>query len=137
MKSFQIKGTARLGVGKKDTKALRVNDLVPCVIYIVVWFVAPAAVTASQRLEMQGEDVTVENIKTEINNVKNYMESEKFRNSASTFGQRVGDVLRVFFKIIFGFIGAIIGLTGIIVIGALIFALFMIIFEPTVSYRDV
>ena len=109
---------------------LGVGFIVP--IYIVVWFVAPAAVTASQRLEMQGEDVTVENIKTEINNVKNYMESEKFRNSASTFGQRVGDILRVFFKIFFGFVGAIIGLTGIIVIGALIFALFMIIFEPTV-----
>ena len=33
-------------------------------VYIVVWFVAPAAVTASQRLEMQGEDVTVESIIT-------------------------------------------------------------------------
>lgn len=109
---------------------LGVGFIIP--IYIVVWFVAPAAVTASQRLEMQGEDVTVENIKTEINNVKNYMESEKFRNTASSAGQKIGHLLALFFKIIFGFIGAVIGLTGIIVIGALIFALFMIIFEPTV-----
>ena len=109
---------------------LGVGFIIP--IYIVVWFVAPAAVTASQRLEMQGEDVTVENIKTEINNVKNYMESEKFRNTASSAGQKIGHLLALFFKIFFGFIGAIIGLTGIIVIGALIFALFMIIFEPAV-----
>ena len=33
MKSFQIKGTARLAVGKKSNKALRAEDLVPCVIY--------------------------------------------------------------------------------------------------------
>lgn len=33
MKKFQIKGTARLGIGKKDCKALRANDIVPCVIY--------------------------------------------------------------------------------------------------------
>jgi large subunit ribosomal protein L25 len=33
MKTFQIKGTARQEVGKKANKALRVQDLVPCVIY--------------------------------------------------------------------------------------------------------
>jgi phage shock protein PspC (stress-responsive transcriptional regulator) len=100
-------------------------------IYIVVWFVAPAALTASQRLEMQGEDVTIENIKTEVNNVKNYMESEKFKNSASTFGERILEILRWFFKIIFGAVGAVLGMVGIIVIGALILALFLLIFEPS------
>ncbi len=33
MKTFQIKGTARQSVGKKDTKHLRASDLVPCVVY--------------------------------------------------------------------------------------------------------
>ena len=33
MKTFQIKGTARQSVGKKDSKHLRASDLVPCVIY--------------------------------------------------------------------------------------------------------
>jgi len=33
MKTFQIKGTARQEIGKKANKALRANDLVPCVIY--------------------------------------------------------------------------------------------------------
>ena len=109
---------------------LGVGFIIP--IYIVVWFVAPAALTSSQRLEMQGEDVTVENIKTEVNNVKNYMESEKFKESAQGVGERVLEILRWFFKIIFGFVGAIIGIVGIVVIGALILALFLLIFEPAV-----
>jgi len=33
MKTFKIKGTARQAVGKKDSKQLRKQDLVPCVIY--------------------------------------------------------------------------------------------------------
>lgn len=33
MKTFQIKGTARKAVGKKENKSLRSQDLVPCVIY--------------------------------------------------------------------------------------------------------
>jgi phage shock protein PspC (stress-responsive transcriptional regulator) len=111
---------------------LGIGFIVP--IYNVVWFVAPAALTASQRLEMQGEDVTVENIKTEINNVKNYMESEKFKKSASNVGERILEILRWFFKILFGFVGGILGLIGIILIGALILALFILIFEPSLFH---
>ena len=33
MKTFQIKGTVRQEIGKKANKALRAQDLVPCVIY--------------------------------------------------------------------------------------------------------
>lgn len=33
MKKFKIKGTVRQTVGKKDTKQLRKDDLVPCVLY--------------------------------------------------------------------------------------------------------
>jgi large subunit ribosomal protein L25 len=33
MKTFQIKGTARQAVGKKDSRQLRAQDLVPCVLY--------------------------------------------------------------------------------------------------------
>ena len=33
MKTFQIKGAVRQAVGKKENKALRAQDLVPCVIY--------------------------------------------------------------------------------------------------------
>ncbi|MEI6277541.1 MAG: 50S ribosomal protein L25/general stress protein Ctc [Prolixibacteraceae bacterium] len=33
MKKFEIKGTARQALGKKDTRNLRAQDLVPCVLY--------------------------------------------------------------------------------------------------------
>ena len=33
MKSFELKGTLRKSLGKKDAKVLRRNKLVPCVMY--------------------------------------------------------------------------------------------------------
>jgi phage shock protein PspC (stress-responsive transcriptional regulator) len=100
-------------------------------IYIIVWLVAPQAITASQRLEMQGEDVTVDSIKTELNNAKNYVESEKFKQSANNVGERFLDIFRLLFKVIFGFVGAVLGMVGILLVGVLLFLLFFLIFEPT------
>lgn len=99
-------------------------------IYFIVWLIAPKAVTVAQRLEMQGEDVTVENIKSEINNVKNYVESDKFKQSASGFGDRFLEVIRTIIKVIAGFIGGLVGLVGIILAAVLIFVLVSLIFLP-------
>ena len=100
-------------------------------IYIVIWFVAPEAVTASQRLEMQGEDVTVESIKTELNNAKSYVESDKFKQSATRVGVKVGDVLRWALKVVLGIVGALLGIIGVVLVGALLVSLFFVVFEPT------
>jgi phage shock protein PspC (stress-responsive transcriptional regulator) len=100
-------------------------------VYIVVWIVAPEALTAAQRLEMQGEDVTVDAIKSELNNVRNYVQSDTFKSSASSFGVRVGEIIRVFFKVLFGFVGAILGFVGIILLGVLVMALLFLAFEPS------
>lgn len=100
-------------------------------VYIVVWFVAPQAVTASQRLEMQGEDVTIDSIKTELNNAKSYVESEKFKQSANSAGNRMLEIIRVLFKVVFGFVGGVLGLVGVILVAVLVFVLFLLIFEPT------
>jgi phage shock protein PspC (stress-responsive transcriptional regulator) len=99
-------------------------------IYVVVWLIAPKAVTVAQRLEMQGEDVTVENIKSEINNVKNYVESEKFKQQASGFGEKFAEVFRTIFKVFAGFIGAIFGFVGIVLAIALVFVLISLFFIP-------
>lgn len=100
-------------------------------IYIIMWFVAPVALTASQRLEMQGEDVNVDSIKTELNNAKNYVESDKFKQTASTVGDKIFTILQLIVKVVLGFIGAILGIVGVVVVAALIFVLFFLIFEPT------
>jgi hypothetical protein len=60
------------------------------------------------------------------------MESEKFRQSATSIGVRLGQIFGWFFKILFGFIGAILGLVGVIVVGALLMVLFFLLFEPAV-----
>lgn len=93
-------------------------------VYIIIWLIAPAATTVSQRLEMQGEDVTVDSIKSEINNVKNYMESDKFKDSANNVGRHLGEILGWIFKAIFGFVGALLRFfVGIIVVGVLLLVL--------------
>ncbi len=99
-------------------------------IYIVVWLIAPEAITAAQRLEMQGEDVTVDNIKSEINNVKNYVESDKFKQTANGFGEKFLDVIRVLAKVFAGFVGAILGFVGIVVAASLVFVLISLLFIP-------
>lgn len=40
----------------------------PILIYIVLWLVAPAAETASEKLEMRGEPVDIESIKEQVKN---------------------------------------------------------------------
>jgi phage shock protein PspC (stress-responsive transcriptional regulator) len=52
---------------------LGVGTIIP--IYLVLWLVIPKAETTAQRMEMQGIDVTIENIKAEANKVKERFQS--------------------------------------------------------------
>lgn len=66
-------------------------------IYIACWIAIPEAVTAAEKLNMRGEEVTVENIGRTVkdgfermaNGVNDYMQSDKPR----TFLQQLGDAL--------------------------------------------
>ncbi|MDX9747392.1 MAG: DUF2807 domain-containing protein [Paludibacter sp.] len=106
------------------------TTLIP--IYIIVWIVAPAARTIAQKLEMQGEPVTADRIKEEINNMKNYVNSEQFEQKTSSVGSRLGEVFSGIFKVIFGIMGAFMAFVGFIVLGSLLFVLSLFIFEPSV-----
>lgn len=72
-----------------------VGTLIP--VYIVCWLLIPEARTAAEKLNMRGEDVTVENIGKTVtdgfermaNGVNDYIHSSKPR----TFLQKLGDVL--------------------------------------------
>lgn len=72
-----------------------VGTLIP--VYIVCWLVIPEAQTAAEKLNMRGEEVTVENIGKTVtdgfekmaNGVNDYMKSDKPR----TLLQKVGDTL--------------------------------------------
>lgn len=99
-------------------------------IYLIIWLITPAARTIAQKLEMQGEEATAERIKQEFNNIKNYVESEKFKDNATQAGSKLGEVIRVIFKVLFGVFGAIVGLIGFLLLGALFLTISVLLFEP-------
>lgn len=94
-------------------------------IYLLIWLIAPEAISSSQKLEMKGIDVTIDNIK----NIKSKIsESMPAGESVKTFGQRIGEIIVGIFKwgfIIFGgIIGVIIAITcASIILGLLIFGI--------------
>jgi phage shock protein PspC (stress-responsive transcriptional regulator) len=93
-------------------------------VYIILWIFIPEAVTAAQRLEMQGEPVTVNNINKEFNDLKNNAKKqydkfqEKMRNNSSKNApprpprpprrsSGAGNAITMFFKIIASIIGSV------------------------------
>lgn len=89
-------------------------------IYLLVWLIAPEATTTAQKLEMQGIEPSIENIKS-------YLNSEHFRESAGRVGSRLGEIVKWLFRIAAIIVGIFFGAIGIIVIGALTIALIGII----------
>ncbi len=89
-------------------------------IYLLVWLIAPEAKTTAQKLEMQGIEPSIENI-------KEYLNSEKFKESAGKIGSRLGDVVMWLFRIAAIIVGLVFIVIGAFVIGALIVALVGII----------
>lgn len=104
------------------------GSLIP--IYFLLWLIIPAAKTVSQKLEMQGKDVTAERIKEEFQNVKEHMESEEFKESATSIGKRMGEILLVFFKTFAVAIAIVVGIVGFSLLVALLVAFSIWIFNP-------
>ena len=99
-------------------------------IYLLLWLIVPKAETTAQKLEMQGEDVNIETIKNKMVDAKEYLESDKFKQTATDAGNRIWEVLRAFLKVILTIAGAIISIVGVILITALIIALILFLLEP-------
>ena len=92
------------------------------IIYIVLWAMLPAAITTAQKLEMRGEKFNISDIEKNVrkeyeqvkDNLKNYKNSKDYERTQGFF---VGlfDALGAFFRFLFKFIGAAIGLVLIVV----------------------
>lgn len=73
------------------------TNIVIIPVYLILWLVMPLAKTASEKLEMRGESVTLENIGKTVTNgfekvsngVNDYVKSDNPRNLV----QKIGDVL--------------------------------------------
>lgn len=72
-------------------------------VYFILWVATPSADTAAEKLEMRGEKVDLNNIKTtiqeELNNMKGQMKNvgNDFRNFSQGRGKQVGNDLERFF----------------------------------------
>ena len=102
------------------------------IIYLILWIALPEAITASQKLEMKGEQITVTNIEKSLNeefknvreNFDKFKESDKYdnlKNKTHALISGIGAFLLTFIKIalillgvalVISAVSAIFGLTG-------------------------
>ena len=105
-------------------------------LYLILWAIIPKAKTTSEKLEMKGEPINVENIgntiKDEFNNFKKKVDSndarqfvEKTESVAMRFFIFLGNVLRFLFK----FLSKILGVSFIIAAIAGVIALIVFVFS--------
>lgn len=95
-------------------------------IYFLLWIIVPMARTATEKLQMRGESVTIENIgKTVTDSFENAHVNEhaavdKSRTSLQKIGDSVVDVLGVLLKVL-------LVLVGIVLVPPLLVALFVLL----------
>jgi phage shock protein PspC (stress-responsive transcriptional regulator) len=77
-------------------------------VYLILWLVVPLAQTATEKLQMRGENITVENIGKTVtdgfekasNNVKNYLNSDKSRTSFQKIADAIVNIIGILLKVI-------------------------------------
>ncbi|MDR2969671.1 MAG: PspC domain-containing protein [Tannerellaceae bacterium] len=102
------------------------------VTYIILWLIVPTATTAAEKLQMRGENVTVENIGKTVTdtfekfsaNVNNYVNSGKPRTAAQKFGDGLVNVIGFIIKVL-GILVAIVLLPPVLLI---LFVLVVVLF---------
>lgn len=106
-----------------------VGTIIP--IYIVCWIIIPEAKTSAQKLEMRGEEPTIENIKNfVIENVERLadktekeLKSEKARNFVQSIGEVIVNITRALAKVAMAVIGGLFGCLGFVILLSLVAAL--------------
>lgn len=104
------------------------------IIYIILLVIVPEAKTASEKLQMRGEPITLESIEKTVHEELNDLEKrinsantgDKARSAAAKFADVMATVLKLFFRIL----GKVIGAFFIILSIALLISLFLGISIP-------
>jgi phage shock protein PspC (stress-responsive transcriptional regulator) len=100
-------------------------------VYIILWIVVPMARTTSQKLEMKGERVTVQNIERSVkeefekvkDNVRRIPETKTYRqaqSAAHTFAEHLGIAMVAILKMILVLVGVGLVIAGIALLIAII-----------------
>ncbi len=114
------------------------------IAYIILWIAVPEAKTASQKLEMQGDPVTLQSVSDKIKEKINQLDKDEVKDKAKTVGNDIGRGMGNFLSAIARSIGPILGgIIGvafkIIAIAAIIgisFAFFVAAFNPGTGLLD-
>ncbi|WP_243350123.1 PspC domain-containing protein [Parabacteroides sp. FAFU027] len=99
-----------------------VGSIIP--IYLILWIAIPEAHTSAQKLEMRGEEPTIENIKNFVKeNVERVAEKAEKEIKAArerNFFQKAGDglieIIQAVAKVLMALIGGVFGLLGLIIL---------------------
>jgi len=89
-------------------------------LYIILWAIIPLAKTSSEKLQMKGQAVNVENMKSELEDAANRLKkgAKEFKRNAK-ISSNIGQVLRVI-SVIIGIWALLFG-TGVFVLAILFF----------------
>jgi phage shock protein PspC (stress-responsive transcriptional regulator) len=115
------------------------------VLYMLFWIIVPEAETLAEKLEMRGEDISIDNIKKNIqpefehvkSSVKNFVHSENFRSASKEIATVLGKITAVFFKILFGIITAALVFSIVILIIMMISPTAIILPTPISNDPDI
>ena len=102
------------------------------VLYVVLWIAIPKARTVTDRMEMRGEDVTINNIKKNINEeyeelkenfskFKSSSRGQKFENGAHSFSHFIVEALHLIGKVFLKIFAVLMVFWGIFFLVVLIF----------------
>ena len=111
------------------------------IAYIILWIIAPQAITTSEKLEMTGEPVNISNIekkvREEFNNVSNKFKNgdydkygNQIKNGTGKLGDSLGQLIMTLFRIFAKFLGVIL----IIISLATLLTLFVGVFTLGTNY---
>lgn len=97
-------------------------------VYIVLWILLPEATTASEKLQMKGEPINLENIEKTIKdgmtNVSNSFNEMDGKGAIQRTTQGLGDILITIFKVLLKIVKAFLLIILIFISAALVFAFF-------------
>lgn len=99
-------------------------------IYIVLWILMPEALTASEKLQMKGQPINLENIektiKGGINNVSNTLNNLDNKEGFKKASRNVGDIIMSIFKALLRLVKAFLLIFTLIIALSFVFTFFVV-----------
>jgi phage shock protein PspC (stress-responsive transcriptional regulator) len=83
-------------------------------VYIILWIALPEAKTSSEKLQMKGESI-------DVNNIEKQVRSNSYKTTIASTQSSISQLLRFFYKIISTVLGSVLLIIAIVLIGVVIF----------------